>query len=145
MRFSTQSKIFIDRFRRTVNKNKSVALHRTLALIRLEARQSMRIRRRASMPGQPPSARSRGGLREINFHVDGDSGYVGPRLFRYTQRFNRPAPNVQEVGGVVIERANRRNRARIKRYPERSFMYRAVKSLRAKGKLNSKFKYMLRG
>ena len=145
MRISTRFVIFVDRFKRRVKKGIKSGIHQTCALIRLEARQSIRISKRASKPGSPPHSRTRAGLREINYHVDGDtSGMIGPRKFRKRSRMNRPVPNIQEKGGVAFETSKVGFRRIIKRYPERSFMYRAVKSLRNKGKLNSKFRYMLR-
>jgi hypothetical protein len=104
----------------------------------------MRIRKRASPPGRPPSARTRAGLREINYHVEGLGAYVGPRKFRRSNSLNKPIPNVHEMGGVAIAKGRRGRRAFLKRFPERSFMYRAVKTLKSKGKLSSKFKFMLR-
>lgn len=143
MRISTRFTVFVDSFRKRVKQGIKSGIHQTCALIRLEARQSIRISSRPSAPGRPPHSRTRGGLREINFHVEGDTGIIGPRKFRSRNRLNRPVPNVHELGGIAFEK-RRGSRRIIKRYPERSFMYRAVKTLRNKGKLNSKFRYMLR-
>lgn len=144
MRIGTRFTIFIDRFRRKVRDASKTSINRTAALIRLEARQSMRIRKRASPPGTPPSARTRGGLREINYHVSGNTAIIGPRRFRGSNSLNRPVPNVHEKGGIAIAKGRRGHASFVKRFPERSFMYRAVKTLKSKGKLSSKFKYMLR-
>jgi hypothetical protein len=143
MRISTRFTILVDSFRKRVKQGIKSGIHQTCALIRLEARQSIRVSKRASAPGRPPHSRTRGGLREINFHVEGDTGIIGPRKFRQRNRLNRPVPNVHEMGGIAFEQ-RRGSRRIIKRYPERSFMYRAVKTLKNKGKLNSKFRYMLR-
>lgn len=137
-----KSVVFVDRLNRRIKQSNNRALYKTAALIRLEARQSMRIRQKASHPGQPPSAHTRGGLREINFHVTGNGAYIGPRKFPRSQFFNRPVPNIHERGGPAIN--YRRTRIVLTRYPERSFMYRAVKTLARKGKLNSQFSYSLR-
>lgn len=144
MRISTRFTIFVDSFRKRVKQGIKSGIYQTCALIRLEARQSIRVSKRASAPGRPPHSRTRGGLREINFHVEGETGIIGPRKFRQRNRLNRPVPNVHEKGGIAFERGRRNRRTILKRYPERSFMYRAVKTLRNKGKLNSKFRYMLR-
>src|SRR5690606_6514458 len=144
MRIGSRFVVFVDRFRRSVKRSLKTGLHQTAALIRLEARQSMRIRKKPSPPGRPPSARTRAGLREINYHVTGQSAYVGPRKFRHSNRLSKPVPAVHEKGGVVIDSGNRHQKTHVKRYPERSFMYRAVKTLQSKGKLNSKFKFILR-
>lgn len=102
----------------------------------------MRKRQKASPPGSPPSAHTSGGLREINFHVDGSSSIIGPRKFARSNFFNRPVPNIHEVGGVAIA-SGLRNLYSV-RYPERSFMWAAVKSLKRKGKINSTFNTSLR-
>jgi hypothetical protein len=145
MRLRSRFIIFIDRFRRTVRKGIKTGLHQTAALIRKEARESIRISKKPSLPGRPPHARTRAGLREINYHVEGERGaYVGPRKFRRRSRLNKPIPHVHEKGATVIDRGRPGRRAFVKRFPERSFMYRAVKTLKSKGKLSSKFKFMLR-
>jgi len=144
MRLSSRVQIFVDRFRRRVKKGTDSGLRKTAALIRLEARQSIRISRRASKPGRPPHSRTRAGLREINYHVEGNGAYVGPRKFRHSNSLNRPVPNVHEMGGIALFKGSRKRRSHLKRYPERSFMYRAVKTLKSKGKLSSKFRFMLR-
>jgi hypothetical protein len=144
MRLSARFVIFIDRFKRKVRQGIKTGLHQTAALIRLEARQSLRIRKTPSLPGNPPHSRTRAGLREINYHVTETGAYIGPRKFRNSNSLNRPVPNVHERGGIALAKGRRGRPAFLKRFPERSFMYRAVKSLRSKGKLSSKFRYMLR-
>ncbi len=144
MRFRTRLVIFVDRFKRRVRQGIKTGLHETAALVRKEARQSIRIRKKASLPGNPPHSRTRAGLREINYHVEGNGAYVGPRKFRHSNSLNRPVPNVHEMGGLALARGRRGRAAFLKRYPERSFMYRAVKTLKSKGKLSSKFRFMLR-
>ena len=145
MRVGTRFVIFFDRFRRRINKGIKTGLHQTAALIRKEARESIRVSKNPSKPGRPPHSRSRAGLREINYHVEGLGAYVGPRKFRRSNRLSKPVPHVHERGGTALEKGRRGRRAYVKRFPERSFMYRAVKTLKSKGKLSSKFKYMLRG
>jgi hypothetical protein len=146
MRLRARFVIFVDRFKRRVRQGIKSGLHQTAALIRLEARQSIRIRKKASLPGTPPNSRTRAGLREINYHVNeaGTGAYIGPRKFRNSNSLNRPVPNVHERGGIALARGRRGRSAFLKRFPERSFMYRAVKTLKSKGKLSSKFKFMLR-
>lgn len=145
MKYSMRVQIFFDRMRRSVKKMKDYSLGQTLALIRKEARESMRMRRKASPRGTPPSAHTRAGLREINFHVASENaGYVGPRKFRRRNRLNKPVPAVHEFGGMVLASGNRGRPSHVRRYPERSFMWAAVKRLKGKGKLASKFKFSLR-
>jgi len=144
MRFGTRVTIFIDRFKRSVRRGTRTGLNRTAALIRKEARESLRIRKKASAPGTPPSAHTRAGLREINYFVENDlRAYIGPRKFKRSSFTNRPVPNIHEKGGTVLDQVRRKSV--IKQFPERSFMWHAVKKLKAKGKLNSQFRYTVRG
>lgn len=143
MRFGTRFTIFVDAFRKRVRRGKNSGLHQTAALIRKEARESMRIRRKASLPGTPPSAHTRTGLKEINYFVENDSkAFIGPRIFRRKNRLSKPVPNVHEFGGPALER--RKTKTIVRVFHERSFMWAAVRSLKRKGKLNSKFRFMLR-
>lgn len=146
MRLKAKVVIFIDRLRRRIRAGNNRAIYRTLGLIRKEAREKMRLRSRRVQnppPGKPPYAYTRAGLREIAFAVVGqDAGYVGPRKFARSNFFNKPVPAVHEKGGVII--SYRRQRTVLARYPERSFMYSAVKRLQSKGKLNSQFRFLLR-
>lgn len=139
------TRIFIDRFRRRVKKMNNYALPRTLALIRKESREKMRPagkNGRRSRPNEPPRARSPRGLRVISYYYTETSGYVGPHKFRRSNQYNRPQPNIHEKGGSAVRFT--RKRVIFYRFPERSFMYSAVKRLRDKGKLNSQFHYALR-
>lgn len=143
MKYSMRVQIFFDKMRRSVKKYKDFSLQQTLALIRKEARESIRIRKGSSLPGNPPHAHTAAGLRAISFHATENSGYVGPVKFHRRNRLNKPVPHVHELGGVALE-SRRGRKTLLKRYPERSFMWRAVKSLKGKGKLASKFKFSLR-
>lgn len=100
----------------------------------------MRVSPNPSRPGSPPNARSRGGLREINFHIVRDTGIVGPRKFPASNYFNRPVPNIHETGGVALSRTRRG----YWRYPKRSFMVSAVNRLQSRRLLSRKFAYTLR-
>jgi hypothetical protein len=145
MRLRARFVVFVDRFKRRVRQGIKSGLHGTAALIRKEARESIRIRKGVQkQPNRPPNAHTRAGLREINYHVEGNGAYVGPRKFRHSRSLNRPVPNVHEKGGIALARGRRGRPSFLKRFPERSFMYRAVKTLKSKGKLSSKFKFMLR-
>ena len=147
MRLRARVVVFIDRFRRRLARGKKLAIFGTLALIRKEAREKMRPRVRrsgqSSPPGSPPFAYRRNGLKEINFQRIGENaGIVGPRKFPRSNFFNKPVPAVHEKGGAVVQ--YRRRRTVMARYPERSFMYSAVRRLQGKGKLSSRFRFMLR-
>jgi len=101
----------------------------------------MRKRRKASPPGKPPTAHVRNGLKEINFHVQGNSAIIGPRKFRGSNFFNRPVPNIHEKGGITVGASIRRRYTA--KYPERSFMWSSVKKLKGKGKIQSRFNVTL--
>ena len=93
----------------------------------------MRVRAGASRPFTPPHAHSRAGLREINFDVRENEAIIGPRKFRNSRFFNRPVPNINEKGGAAVGSTFRRRF--YARYPERSFIWSAVKRLQTKGKI----------
>ena len=101
----------------------------------------MRKRKGASPVGKPPTAHVRNGLREINFDVRGNTSIIGPRKFPRSRFFNRPVPRIHEFGGQYIFSGYRRTA--VMRYPERSYMWNAVKSLNAKNKIQSKFNITL--
>lgn len=144
MRLTTRATIFFGGFRRAIRKGKASGLSKTAGLIRKEARQLLRVRRGRSRPGQPPHAHTTAGLRLIEYWVENDTrAYIGPVKFRRRNSLSKPVPHVHEKGGVAIER--RRLRSKIIRFPERSYMWTAVKRLKVKGKLNSQFKYSIRG
>jgi len=91
--------LFFDRpkVRRAVNRAKRRALSKAGAFIRQRARTSIRKRKGAAPPGQPPRSHE-GSLRRLilfGFDRASDSVVVGPA------RLNRPgeAPNVLEFGG----------------------------------------------
>lgn len=142
MQFTTRLVIFFDRLRRRISKGTYRELHRTSALIRREAREKMRYRKGPSPIGSPPSAHTKRGLKEINYHVLQTSAYIGPRKFPRSNFFNKPVPAIHEKGGAVLN--YRKRRTLLVRYPERSFMYSAVKRLAQRGKLNKQFSYILR-
>ena len=142
MRYSTRVILSFNRLQRRYRVAADKGLYQVSALIRLEARQSMRKRAGPAQPGKPPHAHSLAGLREINFDVRGNSAIIGPRKFPRSNFFNRPVPNIHEKGGVAISLTLRRRAVRL--YPERSFMWTAVKRLRSNGKIQKRFNVALR-
>lgn len=133
--------MFFNRLQVRYRRARDRGIYQVCALIRKEARESMRRRKGASAVGSPPHAHARAGLKEINFDVRGNKGIVGPRKFRFSKFFDRPVPNIHEKGGVAIASGQRRRY--LARYPERSFMYRAVQTLTRKGKISSRFRVTL--
>jgi hypothetical protein len=116
----------------------------------------MRYRSRPSPRGTPPSAHQANGLKVINYDVQWPVSIIGPRKFPRSNYFDQTVPRVHEVGGTIRGRRWLSFRARRQgvfatlfatgkaRYPERSFMWSAVKRLTAKGKIQSRFNVTLK-
>lgn len=102
----------------------------------------MRRRPGPSLPGKPPHAHGSAGLKEINFDVRESSAIIGPRKFPRSNFFTKPVPALHEKGGVGISTRLRKRKDAY--YPERSFMYSAVKKLKQKGKIEQRFNVTLR-
>jgi len=107
--------LFFDRpkVRRAVDRAKRRALSRAGAFIRQRARTSIRKRKGASQPGQPPRSHE-GSLRRLilfGFDRASDSVVVGP------VRLNKPgeAPSTLEFGGraTVARRRTRKDGKRV--------------------------------
>jgi hypothetical protein len=110
------TRYFFDRdvVKRYIGAKNAAAMGRIGAYIRTRARTSMRYRKRASLPGQPPSAhtgllRGKSGQGGIDFSFDPStySLVVGPIKLNKVY-FNRagepitgPVPNVLEFGGDI--------------------------------------------
>jgi hypothetical protein len=93
------------------------ALIRAGSYIKTSARSSMRRRKRASAPGQPPSAHV-GLLKTLLFFVYDPSKktvVVGPVGFKKAE-----APNLNEFGGTVTRRV--RGKSKQAKYPARPYM-----------------------
>lgn len=94
-------KLFFDRPRvmRAVDRGKRSALSRIGGWIRKTARRSMRRRKRASRPGEPPSAHT-GLLRDgtfYSFDPSSESVVIGPVRMK---RQGTDVPQVLEHGGI---------------------------------------------
>jgi hypothetical protein len=101
---------------RAVAPAKIRVLSKAGAFIRKAAQTSMRYRKRASKPGQPPSAHKEHGalLRKLVFFgydSSADSVVVGPVAAKRGE-----APNLNEFGGTA------RRFGRTVTYPQRAFM-----------------------
>lgn len=97
--------VFFDRAKieKEVERGRRKALSRAGAFVRRTARSSIRRRKNASRPGQPPTSQT-GDLRKILFAYDPVSRgvVVGPVKFK-----SGNAPEVLESGGVAVIRASR--------------------------------------
>ena len=156
MKYRVRLQLFFGRFKRRYRVGADRGLFAVSALIRLESRQSMKRRskspravrgrfrrtgQRGSPAGTPPFAYVTDGLKQINFDVRWPRSIIGPRKFRNSRFFDRPVPNIHEKGGIAVAASSRGKKARL--YPERSFMWNAVKNLKRKGKIQSRFNVTL--
>ena len=143
MQFRTRLTLAFNRLQRKYKVGRDQGLYQVSSLIRREAREKIRIRPKGAKPfPKRISAHTRGGIREINFHVQGSSSIIGARKFRGSNWFNRPVPNIHEFGGTAIH-SGIRSRV-LARYDERSYMWSAVKRLQRKGKIAKRFSVSLR-
>ncbi|MCA9251265.1 MAG: hypothetical protein KDA54_09025 [Phycisphaerales bacterium] len=102
--------LFFDRAKviRAVDKARRAVLSKAGAFIRTAARSSIRKRKGASAPGQPPSSHT-GLLKKFiyfGYEPDSDSVVIGP------VKLNKPgaAPSVLEHGGKTLIQKRRRGR-----------------------------------
>lgn len=124
---------YLQKFQYTVDKGKRKGLRGVAALIRGACIRSLRISKRTSSPGNPPFAKSRGGLRVIQFDVYGDTAVIGPIKFAGSNFFNQPVPHIHEFGGTFY------SRLKYFQYPERSYMNHTLKQLIARGAIPREF------
>jgi len=125
--------MFFDRAKivRAVSRAKRQVLSKAGAFIRQRARTSIRRRKSASRPGEPPSSHTGLLRRFILFGYDrwSDSVVVGPVGFRRSK-----APNVLEFGGrTTVESGGRakRKRSRVVRIAARPYMGPALEKERS--------------
>lgn len=124
---------YLQKFNYTVEKGKQKGLRDVAALIRGACIRSLRISQRTSSPGNPPYAKTRGGLRVIEFSIYTNGAIIGPVKFPGSNFFDQPVPHIHEFGGTFISRVNYYN------YPQRSYMNHTLKQLVAKGKIPKQF------
>lgn len=124
---------YLQKFNYTVDKGKQKGLRDVAALIRGACIRSLRISQRTSPPGNPPYAKSRGGLRVIEFSVYTNGAIIGPVKFSGSNFFDQPVPHIHEFGGTYMGRTTYYN------YPERSYMNHTLKQLVAQGKIPKQF------
>lgn len=140
MRYRVKSRLNFAYFKRQFRASKRKGVAKTAGLIRKEAREKIRVRAGASRPGTPIHAHTRGGMREINYDANEHDAIIGPRKFKTSNLFDKPATEIEEKGGVAFPRRRRG----ISRYPERSYMWSAVKRLQRRNKLTTTFAYTLK-
>ncbi len=118
VRVKTRRKMTPGRVRKAAKKANLTSLRHAAAVLRLDARRSIRKRSKRgkpAAPGKPPKTK-RGQLRRsILFDADADSAIVGP-----SAKFVGESGSAHEHGG----------RYRDQMYPERPFMRPALEKLR---------------
>lgn len=91
------------------------ALAKTAAMIRREARRTLKVRSGTSRPGSVPHSHTNGGLRVIAYNVYTNGAIIGPVKF-LSSSFLTAVPGLHEHGGVG------RTKRGWARYPKRPFM-----------------------
>lgn len=134
LKYTFKSVFYLQKFNYTKEKAKRSGLHRVAGLIRTSAIRSLRVSNRTSLPGNPPFAKTRGGLRIIQFQVYSNGAIIGPVKFSKRNSLNKPIPHVHEFGGLF------RSRTGFKQYPVRSFMYHTLKRLQSRKQIGSQFR-----
>lgn len=101
------------RIERMMAEKTQTALHLASRFVAQHAKHSMRYRRRASNPGDPPSAHE-GSLRDVAFAFDSSTGtyVIGPAYRQFNFQgglFSRvPIPEVLEFGNVDVRVVEKR-------------------------------------
>ena len=106
----------------SVSQAERKTLSRAGAFVRRTARSSMRRRKKASQPGQPPSVKQ-GQLKKFLFFSwdqQTRSLVVGPELL--SRRAGAPVPSLMESGGVVRWTKRRTGESRQSKILPRPFM-----------------------
>lgn len=128
-----KSIFYLQKFTYTVDKGKKRGLNKVAALVRASCIRTLRISKQTSPPGSPPFAKTRGGLRVIEYVTYQDTAIVGPVKFPNSNFFNQPVPHIHEFGGTFFSRKAYFN------YPERSYMGHTLKQLIARGAIPREF------
>lgn len=116
-----------------LQKAKRKGLYRVAGLIRTSSIRNIRISSTVSLPGRPPHAKKRGGLREIKFDVYNNGAIIGPVKFPGSNFFDQPVPHIHEFGGTYIGLRGYYT------YPERSYMNYTLKQLQQRGAIPKEF------
>ena len=124
---------YLQKFQYTVDKGKQRGLRNVAALIRGACIRTLRVSRKTAPAGHPPYAKTRGGLRVIEFSVYRNGAIIGPVKFPSSDFFNQPVPHIHEFGGLFFSRSKYFN------YPQRSYMNHTLKQLIARGKIPKEF------
>lgn len=132
-----RSMFYLQKFNYTVKKGSNKGLKDVASLIRGSCIRTLRISKRTSPPGNPPFAKTRGGLRVIEYFVYRQTAIIGPVKFPNSNFLNEPVPHIHEFGGMFFSKKAYYN------YPERSYMNHTLKQLVAKGAIPRQFSVSL--
>lgn len=124
---------YTTKFNRAVAKGKTAGLERLAAYIRGAAIRTLRISQRTSSPGNPPYAKTRGGLRIMKYTVYKNGAIIGPVKFPGSNFFNQPIPHIHEFGGTFFSRKG------YYRYPQRSYQGHTLRQLQKRGAIPKEF------
>lgn len=134
-KYSGKILFYAQKLNRQIRVARNRALYRTAGLVRTSTKRSMRLRKGVGVPGHPPHAHTRAGLRAIEFVVDEFAGaaMIGPVKFPGSNYFNEPVTYIHEFGGIFVARRG------YWRYPERSYMNYTLKKLVMSGRIPKEF------
>lgn len=127
--------LYLSRLRVRKERAKRGAIYSTAGYIATSAKRRLRIRSGASRRGSAPHAHTRGGLRLIQFAVDGNTAIIGPVKFPRSNQFNEPIPSIHEFGKTVVSL----RKFKVYQFSERPYMGPTLQSLAKRGILNRRF------
>ncbi len=133
LRWFFRGVFYTTRFNKTVAKSKRFGLERLAAYIRGAAVRTLRVSQRTSLPGKPPFAKTRGGLRIMQYSVNTNGAIIGPVKFSGSNFFNKPIPHIHEFGGTFFSRKG------FYRYPQRPYMSYTLRQLQKRGAIPKEF------
>ena len=138
LKLSARTVTFFKQLSAKLKRSKREAIYRVCGLIRRDAINKLKVRPGSSTPPAAPHAHTKAGLRVIDFHVDGNTGLVGPRKFPTSNKESQPVPSIHEFGLQVF---TVRGPFKLIAYPKRPYMSKTVERL--KGKIPREFSIQL--
>ncbi len=129
LKLSARTVSFFKQLSASLKRSKRDAIYRICGLIRRDAINKLKVRPGSSTPPAAPHAHTKAGLRVIDFHVDGNTGLVGPRKFPNSNKQSEPVPSIHEFGKQVF---STQGPFKLIAYPKRPFMSKTVDRLKTK-------------
>ena len=134
LKLSARTISFFKQLKSNLKRSKRDAIYRVCGLIRRDAINKLKVRPGSSTPPAAPHAHTKAGLRVIDFHVDGNTGIIGPRKFPNSNDESQPVPATHEFGLQVF---TTKGPFKLISYPKRPYMGKTVERL--KGKIPREF------